>query len=174
MINNLFSSVSNMKYTCVKAYLHKQLIALEENSNNSEITTVNTDYVRERILEIANRFKNTKCTFENLKFLSNKFPIYNIYYTQIGKIVNSHFKVDNAYIPSFLTLEVLSQYKQKGYKDFEDFDFLDLQSNFEKYLASDKDHRELLKKHYECAYDIVNSLEHTQKAIFSKKKKKKS
>lgn len=173
MMNNVFSSVNNMKYSCVKAYLHRQLVEAEKNIDSSEITTVNTEYVKNKLLEIIDRFKKTKCTFENIKFLSNKFPIYNVYYIQIGKIVGSHFKVNGAYIPSFLALEVLSQYKQKGYKDFEDFDFIDLQSNYETYLANDKDFRQLLKKHYKCAFDIVNNLDNIQKNIFTKKKRKK-
>lgn len=57
------------------------------------------------------------------------------------------------WIPSFLALNILCEYKIRGHKGFEDIDFFDVLSEYEVTLTSD-----IKIKHFKCAVDVIETI----------------
>ena len=105
-------------------------------------------------------------TYEDMKILITN-PLFRSYYNTIGDTVKKHFTIGKGWIPSFLTIEVLRIFDEKGYTDFKEIDFVSLQGYYQKH----EDRKENdLALHYKCAEDIYNSI--MAKKIFRKKKRK--
>lgn len=148
--------IRSIKYRCVKAYLNQQLLSAEEiEANLTETIVEDAKDMKAKMRTISDRFVESGSSYEHIERAAASCPYHYNYYNQIGKIVNKHFKAGDEYIPAFLTLETLSIYKQQGYKDFEDFDILALQAEFEKFNKDDREHRALINKHYKCADELV-------------------
>lgn len=167
---NFFLDVKAVKYRCVKAYLDIQLEGAEDQRKDGEIIVEDPEYMRNVFLDIRKKFKDSKCTYDDIARFAKISPYYFYYYNQINKVIKKHFAIGDGYIPAFLVLETLRLYKEKGYKDFEYLEIEKLQSMFESFSLNDKEHRAVINKHYACAYDLVNKI--TDYKMFKKVKRR--
>jgi hypothetical protein len=167
-INPFIYDLRALKFRCIQAYFHFQLeeAQKETDKGKGKVCSLNYDKVKDCLIDIKSRIENNKNTYEDIKNYAKINPIIALYYNVIGKIVKKYFSLNNGWIPSFLTLEVLRIFTEKGYKDFADIDFLDLQGEFQMFKDKEKG---LLSKHYECAAEIVKSIEN--KKAFRRKRK---
>ena len=168
----LYQQLEIMKYNCVKSFLHKELIFAERDRDKSEIVVEDEKLIRDNALKIIDILESNKCTFENIKNLISRFPIYLNLYKKINVAFSKHFGVGDEFIPSLFVFEVLNIYKNKGFTDFIEFDFLKLQAEFEIFLRTHKEYRKFISKHFTCAYDVVVCMEQNVHRKNKNKKKK--
>lgn len=169
-INNFIYDIRALKYRCVQAYFHFQLEEAQKmtDEGRGDVCTRDEDFIRSQIKEIKLKIEQNHNTNEDILKLVKTNPLIIPYYNVIGQIVKKHFSVGVRWIPSFLTIEVLRLFSEKGYQDFKDIDFLQLMKEYE--LFEDKKKSNLIT-HFKCAAEIVESI--SNKKVFKKKKKKK-
>ncbi len=168
------SPLEIMKYNCVKSFLHRELSSAEQERDKCEVVVEDESFIRKHTLDILKIIEEQNCTLSNVKKMATKFPIYFNLYKRMSDVFETHFKVGDDFIPCLFAYEVLNLYKHKGFRDFDEFDFITLQAEFERFLISDKDYRKFISKHFACAYDIVKCMEISSLKKSAKKKSKKS
>lgn len=170
MIKDFIYDLRAIKYKCIQAYFHFQLEDAQRltDEGKGEVCVRNVDYISNAVLEIKETIEKNHNTYEEMVKLSKSNPFIPQYYNVIGVIVKKHFAVNEGWIPSLLTIEVLRLFKEKGYKDFEHIDFQKLSDEYEKFHDKKKGSIPL---HFKCAEEIVKSID--RKKLFSKKRKKK-
>lgn len=169
-INNFIYDIRALKYRCVQSYFHLQLEEAQKlaEEGKGDVCVRDEDFIRSQIKEIKLRIEQNHNTYEDILKIVKTNPLIIPYYNVIGQIVKKHFSVGVRWIPSFLTIEVLRLFSEKGYQDFKDIDFLQLMKEYE--LFEDKKKSNLIT-HFKCAAEIVESI--SNKKVFKKKRKKK-
>lgn len=140
----------NMKFRCLQAWCLAELNDAEKRKGETVIE--DGEGVIDQLKNIVSRIKNKGNTHEILSHLALKDKRIKKYYNSIAKNVNRYFSLNDHWIPSMIVLSVLQEYTLRGHKDFNDIDFTKLLSQFD---VIDK---ETKKKHYECAFDIVETI----------------
>lgn len=145
-----------MKYECVLAYCHSELMEAEEifASGGGKPCTTNERNARRIMKYISRKIESINCTKDIIKKKALLIPIAK-YYNSISTYHDKYFKAKDSYIPAMLVLELLSLYSQKGYKEFAKIDFLKYQSYFEKF----GNEKGLVAKHFKTAEAIVKGLD---------------
>lgn len=168
MIANFIYDLRALKYRCVQAYFHFQLQEAQKDTEmgKGKVCVRDEDLIKNAVIKIKNRFEDNNNTYEDILKLAKQNPFIIHYYNVIGKIVKKHFAVGIGWIPSFLTVEVLRQFQEKGYSDFIDFDLIGLLAEYEKF--EDKKSSNIIT-HYKCAEEIVKSI--SEKKVFKKKRR---
>lgn len=165
----MFMDMRNFKFKALQAYCLNELVLAEKAEYQSEcLEEQDRDKSDEVLRGIALKIRENGNTVENIEKLAASFAPIATYYNIIIKTVGRHFTVGEKYIPAFLILSILQEYTLRGHKGFDDVDFIETLSMYEK---PDND----VRKHYECAFDIVTQLEKIKgirKAIKNKKKAK--
>lgn len=169
-INNFIYDIRSLKYRCVQAYFHFQLEEAQKltEEGKGDVCVRDEDFISSQIKEIKSRMEQNNNTYENILKLAKTNSFIIPYYNVIGQIVKKHFSVGIGWIPSFLAVEVLRLFSEKGYQDFKDIDFLKLMKEYE--LFEDKKKSNLII-HFKCAAEIVGSI--SNKKVFKKKRIKK-
>lgn len=171
-MNAFIFDLRRVKFECIQAYFHFQLLEAQKmtDEGNGRICTTETahDDLRALLKDIVATIEKNGNTYEDMKVKSKFAPFIGAYYNVTGEVVKKHFKAGAGWIPSFLTLEVLRQFAEKGYKDFEHVDFMSAMALYE-----DNDFRKSnnLITHYKCAEEIVKTID--EKKVFKKKRKTK-
>ena len=168
-MNAFIYDIRFLKYRFVQAYFHLQLLEAQrmtDEGKGKECAT-NTDMIGDVIGKIVQKIEDNKNTYEDITNIVKFNPPMREYYNIIGATVKKHFKEGQGWIPSFLTIEVLRLFDEKGYMDFKEIDFLKLQEYYQKHKSRKESN---LPLHYKCAEDIYNSI--MAKKIFRKKKRK--
>lgn len=145
-----------MKYECVLAYCHEELIEANKifASGGGIVCTTNTRSARRMMKYICIKIESLKCTKADIQKKALVIPIKR-YYNSISKFHDKFFKAKDSYIPAMLVLELLRLYSEKGYKEFAKIDFLKYESYFENF----KNEKGLLPKHFKTAEAIVLGLD---------------
>jgi hypothetical protein len=168
-MNPFIYDLRYLKYRFIQAYFHFQLLEAQRLTDNGQGIECVTDasIIGDAINKIMIIIDKNNNTYEEIVKVIKFNPYMREYYNVIGDTVKKHFKINQGWIPSFLAIEVLRHFDDKGYKDFKDIDFVALQAYYEKH-EDRKNHQ--LPLHYKCAEDIYNSI--MKKRIFKKKRKK--
>lgn len=168
-IENFIYDLRYLKYRCVQAYLHTILKDAEEAMKKGITTecTRDTEKVRIAIINIVNIIEEQGNTYNSVELVARSNPMIIPYYNVSKQIVNKYFKPNDEYIPALLTLEVLRLFTEKGYSDFKDIDFVDLQGEFQ--MVKDRKANKV-PLHMKCAEELFNSV--MNKKVFKKKRKK--
>lgn len=158
-----------LKYRFIQAYFHLQLLEAQKQTDEGigVVCVVEQSIVKKEILNIKNIIEKNNNTYEEIDKVIRFNPWMGEYYDVIGIIVHKYFPPSKNWIPSFLAIEVLRHFDDKGYEDFKDIDFVALQAYYQNH-EDRKNHQ--LPLHYKCAEDIYNSI--MKKKIFKKKRKK--
>jgi len=164
MIQNMILNPKKSKFEAVQAYFSLQLI--KADVQNGDVCVQDVEFVRDTMHKIVDIIKENNNTHKAVYTRSLSLPFLSDYYNSVGDIVGKHFKVGDGWIPAFLALEVFRQFTEKGYKDFEDIDFLKLLAQFEKGMGKGKNE---VSRHYKCANEIVDTL--TKKRVLKKYRK---
>lgn len=168
-INN-FNYIDILKYRSILAYFHTQLEYVENKRKKGiygQVCTKDPILVRETMLRIKEKIENVKCTKKHLQDQIKNNPMLVIFYDLAADIVAKHFTVNTVWMPSFLMLEVLRLFAEKGYNYFKEINFEEIQAQFE--LHEDRKNS-MIPLHYKCAEEIFLTLE--QKKIFRKRRRK--
>ena len=149
-------NTSRLKYEAILAYCHLELRFAEKSFNKGEgkKCAINERKLRRILKYICSKIEHLKCTKK--------------YYDEVDTVSRKYFKKGDEYIPAMLVLELLSIYKEKGFKDFSKIDFSHYQANFEAYPYKIP---KLIPKHFEASMQIANRLDSMDQ---SKKKIKKN
>jgi hypothetical protein len=158
-INEVIFDATALKFRCVQAYLHQTLkkAEAEEKKGIGVVCVRDTSLVKENLIKICTIIEQEKNTFEDIEKASKLCPFLIPYYNSISKIVKKHFVEKSNWVPGFLALETLRLFASIGYKTFEEIDFLSLQAEYQyadKEIVKDSN----LKIHYQCAEDIIVSI----------------
>lgn len=166
-MNAFIYDIRFLKYRFVQAYFHFQLIQAQRltDEGKGRVCVVEENVVAKAIQGIKDIIEEKNNTYEDMKILIIN-PLFRSYYNTIGDTVKKHFKVNMGWIPSFLAIEVLRIFQERGYTDFKEIDFMALQEYYQRH----EDRKENdIALHYKCAEDIYKSI--MNKKIFKKKKK---
>lgn len=165
-----FMNTSRLKYEAILAYCHLELRFAEKSFNKGEgkKCAINERKLRRILKYICSKIEHLKCTKNDIKNKSIRFPALKKYYDEVDTVSRKYFKKGDEYIPAMLVLELLSIYKEKGFKDFSKIDFSHYQANFEAYPYKIP---KLIPKHFEASMQIANRLDSMDQ---SKKKIKKN
>lgn len=140
----------NMKFRCLQAWCLTEFEDAEKRKGETVIE--DGESVIDQLKDIVSRIKSKGNTHEILSHLALKDRRIKKYYNSISKNVSKYFSLNDAWIPGMIVLSVLQEYTLRGHKDFIDIDFTKLLSQF------DRLDKETKKKHYECAFDIVETI----------------
>jgi hypothetical protein len=158
----------NLKWRCLQAWCLAELQNAEDESKKGKGQKVFNEElekeIKEVILQVAEEIKKQGNTKHILQIFDKRNPRIGFYYNEIHKVVNKHFKINEQWITSFFVLNVLSEYKLRGHKGFENIEFFEVIADFEKTVES-----ELKLKHFKCAVDVIETMD---KLKFSFKKGK--
>jgi hypothetical protein len=158
----------DLKWRCLQAWCLTELQTAEEEAakgKGEKVFSLEIEAKIKEVLErIASEIKANGNTKHILKILDQRNPRIGFYYNEIHKVVNKHFKINEEWITSFFVLNVLSEYKLRGHKGFENIEFFEVIADFEKTVES-----ELELKHFKCAVDVIETMD---KLKFSFKKGK--
>lgn len=148
--------MQKMKYECVLAYCHEELLEAEKISalGGGQSCAINEKNVRRIMKYISKKIEALNCTKKQMKNKALVLPIAK-YYNEISKIHDRLFKKNDHYIPSLLVLELLRLYSEKGYSDFSKINFLKYQGCFESF----RNEKGLIPKHFKTAENIVKGLD---------------
>jgi len=168
MLKDFIYDIRALKYRCVQSYFHFQLEEAQKmtEEGKGDLCVRDEQLIKSTLMDIKNRFEENNNTYENMLVLAKLNPIVAPYYNVIGQIVKKHFASGEGWIPSFLAVEVLRQFQEKGYSDFNDIDLVKLLEEYEKFEDKKKGS---LGVHYKCAEEIVKSI--SAKKVFKKKRK---
>lgn len=168
-MNPFIYDLRTYKYKFIQAYFHFQLLQAErlKNEGKGKLCVIEEDIVATSVQKIIKIIEDNNNTYEDVIKTIKYNPPMREYYNVIGNTVKKHFTVGKGWIPSFLAIEVLRIFDEKGYTTFKEIDFLTLQGYYQKH--ENRKENDLIT-HYKCAEDIYNSI--MDKKIFRKKRKK--
>jgi hypothetical protein len=168
-MNAFIYDLRTYKYKFIQAYFHFQLVQAERltNEGKGRPCVIEEDIVASSVQRIRKIIENNNNTYEDVMKTIKFNPLMSEYYNIIGNTVKKHFTIGKGWIPSFLAIEVLRIFDEKGYTTFKEIDFVLLQGYYQKH--DDRKENDLIL-HYKCAEDIYNSI--MTKKIFKKKKRK--
>ena len=168
-MNAFIYDIRTYKYRLVQAYFHFQLVQAQKltEEGKGRVCVMEEDIVAESVHKIKNIIEEKNNTYSDISNILRANPPFRDYYKTIGDTVKKYFKLGQGWIPSFLCIEVLRIFDEKGYLDFNEIDFVSLQGYYQKH--EDRRDNDLVT-HYRCAEDIYNTI--MAKKIFRKKRKK--
>lgn len=156
-MNGLLLSATTWKFRCLQAYLHRELLRAEKlNSSGDAKECVNDNkFVLSCLDEIVKVIEKNNNTYEQITKVAKINPLIKGYYNSIEEVLNKHFKLEDAWIPSLLAIETFRIFSEYGYKDFEHINFLAVLSEYENYedRKSNK-----IPTHMRCAEDLYKTL----------------
>lgn len=145
---------------CVCAYLHNEMLIMEEvEKENKGKTVINdeNDFVRNTILSLKSIIEEANYTYENMLLLYTRFPQVKVFYDHVGTIIKKHIKVGEPWIPALVILSVLQEYTLRGYKNFEYIDFTEA---IDKFILSKKANSVKYLKVAGDVFDTMVELKH--------------
>ena len=92
---------------CVCAYMHNEILILEEaEKENKGETVINdeNDFVRNTILSLKSIIEEANYTYENMLLLYTRFPQVKFFYDHVGTIIKKHIKAGEPWIPALVIL----------------------------------------------------------------------
>lgn len=163
----MFLDIRSLKYRAVQVYLNEHLedAIKQSEANNGKSCTIDDNYVISQFKIIKSRFEANNNTIK----LAKANPFVGEYVNLLNDLDRKYLKAGEPYIPSLLVIGLLDLYKQNGYKDFDDIDFVELLSYYEKI---DKEDRKInrISLHLSLALKQKDSLD--KFSVYKKLKKK--
>lgn len=122
-----------LKFMCVCAYMHNEILTLEEIERTGKGERVIEDgnkLVENTILSIKSIIEKENYTYETIKTLNEKLPQVKFYYDSISSTIKKYVKNGEPWIPSIVILSVLQEFTFRGYKIFEFIPFIEAIDSF--------------------------------------------
>jgi hypothetical protein len=149
-----------LKKMCVYAYCHFLLEDGERQckEGKGEICIAENITAREKFLIVIERIENMNYTHDYLSDMANIIKsispkLIKWYDKDISGTVKKNFTLGSKWIPAVIVSSLLHEMKLRGHKEFEDIDFLEIISWYE------KDERSTyLSLHFNTAYQIIDKL----------------
>ncbi|QDF28955.1 hypothetical protein [Halarcobacter anaerophilus] len=122
-----------LKFICVCAYLHNEILILEraERENTGiKVLDDKDEFLKNTIMSIKSIIEENRFTYEDIKILYKFFPQVKRFYDLIGKTISNHIKIGAEWLPGLVILSVLQEFTLRGYKHFEYIPFTDAIDKF--------------------------------------------